>query len=261
MFKKIVNILGHLLLLSIVGVYLYFLSNIEEEHQKELRCNSITVIIKDSLQNRFVSPQEVIELLEEEGVVELASSLYKLELNELERTINKKRAIKKSEISYTLLGNMVVEVTQRRPIIRVESQEGGFYIDDSGYIFPLVKSFTSYVPIVTGDLPIRVEPDQRGEIKEGEEWLGRLYSLALFLDREPLWNSMVEQLYFDKDGDLYISPRIGSSEVLFGQLTNIEDKFNKLALFYKEIAPHYGWDYYESVNLEFNGQLVCKRVL
>ena len=39
----------------------------------------------------------------------------------------------------------------------------------------------------------------------------------------------------------------------------MEIKFKKLELFYKNILPTKGWNYYESVNLKFKNQIVCTK--
>jgi cell division protein FtsQ len=69
---------------------------------------------------------------------------------------------------------------------------------------------------------------------------------------------MIEQIYIDKNGDVILSPRIGNHKVIFGDLKDIEVKFNKLYTFYKNIAPEKGWERYSEVNLKYNNQIVCK---
>jgi len=55
-----------------------------------------------------------------------------------------------------------------------------------------------------------------------------------------------------------IFPQVGNERIEFGKPQNIEVKFRKLMIFYKEILPRMGWDKYNRVNLEYEGQIVAE---
>jgi cell division protein FtsQ len=59
-------------------------------------------------------------------------------------------------------------------------------------------------------------------------------------------------------GKINIYPQITGQIVEFGKPENIEVKFKKLKIFYKEILPQRGWTRYERVNLEYEGQVVAE---
>ena len=54
-------------------------------------------------------------------------------------------------------------------------------------------------------------------------------------------------------------PQITKQKIYFGNTNDMEIKFKKLELFYKNILPTKGWNYYESVNLKFKNQIVCNK--
>ena len=58
-------------------------------------------------------------------------------------------------------------------------------------------------------------------------------------------------------------PKLGliktKQKIYFGNTDNMDNKFKKLELFYKNILPTKGWNYYESVNLKFKNQIVCNK--
>jgi len=39
----------------------------------------------------------------------------------------------------------------------------------------------------------------------------------------------------------------------------VETKFKKLKVFYKEVIPYEGWDKYQSIDLRFDKQIVGKK--
>jgi hypothetical protein len=55
-----------------------------------------------------------------------------------------------------------------------------------------------------------------------------------------------------------IFPQVGDERIEFGKPENAEVKFKKLMIFYKEILPRTGWNKYNRVNLEYEGQIVTE---
>jgi cell division protein FtsQ len=53
-------------------------------------------------------------------------------------------------------------------------------------------------------------------------------------------------------------PQVGGQLIEFGKPENLELKFKKLRIFYKEILPEKGWNAYERVNLEYEGQIIAE---
>jgi cell division protein FtsQ len=258
MFKKILIYTGYFLVTAALAVYFYFSSALTSSQCKEITCNRIEVIIKDSAQNRFVSRSEIVGLLEEEGIRTNESKIKHINQHKLELAINNRTAVKVSHVSVTRSGKIQVQVTQRRPIIRIETTNGGFYMDDSAYVFPLIRSFTSYVPVVSGNVPLPFPPGFRGNADLSDKWASGIYQLALYMDNNQEWNTLIEQIYIDSKGVMTMTPRAGITEIIFGSPENIDYKFSKLNLFYTKVIPAKGWYTYKTVDLSFDNQLVCK---
>lgn len=259
MFKKILIYTGYTLLSSVLAAYFIFSARLASAESRDLTCKEIKVIILDSAQNRFVTPKEIKELLKNEGIRENESKLKHINQYELENIINNRTAVRLSHVSYTRGGLLRVTIEQRRPILRIETPNGGFYMDESSYIFPLIRSFTSYVPVITGDIPVIIPPGFRGVPQQNREWIKMIHTMALFLEREEFWNSLIGQIYVDNKGELYLYPRVGRFEIVFGKPDDIEYKFQKLSAFYTKIIPVEGWDKYSRVDVRFSSQLVCKK--
>ncbi|PKO97343.1 MAG: hypothetical protein CVU12_01100 [Bacteroidetes bacterium HGW-Bacteroidetes-7] len=259
MFKKILIYTGYVLITAALVAYFFWSSVLTAEETEKLYCTEIKVSVLDSAQNRFVSPAEIKELLRVEGITPGESKIRHINLYELENTINNKTAVKISQVSVNRRGILYVDITQRRPVLRLETANGGFYMDETAYIFPLMRSFTSYVPVVTGNIPLNIPVGFRGELKNNQKWAHMIHNLGIYLERESFWNSMVEQIYVDEKGVLSFIPRVGSFEVIFGEPDNIEYKFHKLEAFYSKVIPAQGWSAYKSVDLRYGNQLVCKK--
>lgn len=259
MFKKILIFIGYLLISSVLIAYFYLSTELVAKESKKIVCNRVDVNILDSALNQFVSKNEILNLLDNHGVNIGESKVKATNLHQLEEMLNSRTAIKEAQVCYTINGRVVVKIEQRRPIIRIESLNGGFYMDDTAYIFPLIKSFSSLVPIVGGEIPLAIEPGYRGAGDLNDKWIAGIYEIAQFLDKNRVWSAMIEQIYIDSKGMIHLTPRVGTCDILFGAPENIELKFTKLDGFYQKVIPIKGWEAYSEVNLNFGNQLVCKK--
>ena len=259
MFKKIMIYIGYLLVAALFAAYFFFASELVGRERDTIVYRELKVNVLDSAQNRFVNKADISTILTQEGIAINESRVKDINQHELENLFNNRTAIKVSQVSVTTQGTLKVDILQRKPILRLQTDNGGFYLDDSAYIFPLMNSFTSYVPIVTGEIPLDIPANYRGDLPDNAEWGHNMLELGLLLDKEEYWNTMIEQIYVDKKGRLLFTPRVGMVDIIFGKPENIEYKFTKLRTFYDKVIPAEGWDKYISVDLSFSNQLVCKK--
>jgi cell division protein FtsQ len=259
MFRKIFVFMGYTLLTAIPAAYLLFSSQLNSEGIDRVKCTQIKVTVLDSSVNRFVTPEEIKEMIRVEGITVSESKLKHINQFELENLLNNRSAVKYSQVYVTGRGVLAVDIVQRRPVLRLETANGGFYMDDTAYMFPLIRSFTSYVPVVTGNIPISVTPGYRGDGEKKNGWVQKMKDLGLYLERDSFWNSMVEQIHIDSTGNIMLVPRVGRFDILFGEPDNIDFKFKKLEAFYKKVIPAYGWENYYKVDVRFGNQIVCKK--
>lgn len=259
MFKRLVIIFLYLSLTAIAAGYFVFADKIRAQNSKKIICDKISVNILDSAKNRFVSKDEVLNILGHSSKRPIGKNINSINLYSIETLLNRRSAIKESQAYIGLNGNLKIDIKQREPIIRIETQNGGFYIDETGYIFPLEYNFTSYVPIVSGFIPINIDTLYRGYSQKGETWINQILRLGNYIDKNEFWNNQIEQIYINENGEIILSPRVGPSTIVFGDLAGIGDKFVRLYAFYNEIIPKYGMNYYSEINLKYKNQIICKK--
>ena len=258
MFRKVVITVLWIVASLIFAAYFVFAEIERNKGVQGETCNSIECIVLDSIYNRFVSKEEVCSLIVNSGFNPIGKIYSEINLSDLEEMLSGKSAIKSGNLYLRRGGKLVVEITQRRPILRLETSNGGFYIDEQKYIFPLVRTFSSYVPIVTGDIPMRIEEGYRGYYYgENEVWLDQMCEFGHFITSTPLWNSQIQQIEIENNGDINLFTRVGDQKIVFGGLNNYKYKFAKLKGYYDKIVPIYGWERYSEVNLKFSNQIVC----
>lgn len=223
-----------------------------------LKCTGIDVVITDSLDNDFVSEEDVKKFLDKEYGQYIGQPLDSLDLCRIEKIIDGRSAVLKSEAYVTKNGILNISVTQRKPVVRFQKQGGGFYADIEGFVFPLQSSYASYVHIVDGDIPINMKSGHKGEIENPEEkqWFDGMMNVIRFLEGNATWKDRVVQIHIENGGEMVLIPREGKERFIFGQPVNIRDKFERMERYYTGIAPQ-GREY-SSVNLKYDGQIVCR---
>ena len=225
--------------------------------RKPLVCKSLDVVIVDSLENDFVNKADVKRFLDKEYGGYIGTVLDSIDLCRIETIIDGRSAVMKSQAFVTKDGTLHINVTQRKPIVRFQKTDGGFYADAEGYVFPLQSSYASYVQIIDGDIPINMKSGHKGEIENPEEkiWFDKVMKLVNFIEDSP-WKERIVQIHVGNGGELTLIPREGEEKFIIGQPMNIEDKFARIEKYYTAIAPLER--NYKTINLIFDGQIVCR---
>ena len=259
MFKKVLKYSAITAATLILALYFFLAEGLYNIGSKEEVCKNIRVVILDSLKNRFVDEEVVANILNRNFADLDKKRIDDINLYDVEELLEGRSAIHFAEASINRDGTLNIEITQRRPVLRINTIKGGFYIDETQYLFPLFDTYTSYVPVVSGHIPLTLEKKHRGNVGEkNSKWLASILELGLFLERNPFWNAQIQQISIEKNGDIFLIPRIGDHKIIFGDLKDIDLKFSKLSAFYQNVIPIDGWSRYSEINLKFNNQIVCK---
>ena len=256
--KHIINItFGTLLVCVLTGAYFLGAGS-----RKPIRCKGISITVTDSAMNRFISSREIKRFLDEELECSyIGVQIDSINLTRIEEILDAKSAILKSE-AYTTKDSMLnVTVTQKKPLVRFQKGTKGFYAVEDCTLFPLQSTYTSHVMVVDGYIPLKIEHGYRGEpdTEAGCKWLHDIVELVKYIDKSKTWKSKIVQITVLEDSDLVLVPREGQERFLFGQACDIKDKFEKMELYYKSIRHKKGEEAYRTIDLRFEGQIVCRK--
>ena len=227
------------------------------ENRREVTCNSVAAIIAASL--GFISPEDIKDWMADYGTY-LGLRLDSVDLKRVETVIDGKSAVRKSQAWLTDDGVLHISVTHRSPVVRFQDASGGFYADAEGFLFPLQQRQTARVPVVDGALPLNLGKDFKGEPQTDREkqWVLSVLDLVRWLDARKEWNDLVGQISVRKDGNLVLVPREGVERFVFGTPTDIDAKFGRIRKYYESVAPSQEKPY-QTVDVRFDGQIVCRR--
>lgn len=226
-----------------------------------MACTGVEVTVLDSMKNSFVDSRDILSYLRSEYGDFTGKNVDSISLIRIEKDVDARSAVRKSEAYITKDGILHVDITQREPAVRFQKGAAGFYADAEGCLFPLQDTYTAHVPIVDGDLPLRADTGYKGkpQSEEEREWIMAILRLLEYMDDSGTWARDIVQINVLEGGDLLMVPREGREKFIFGPPDGAEEKFRKMELYYTGIVPEKGEGYYSSVNLKYDRQIICRK--
>ena len=212
-------------------------------------------------EHNFVTRDDIKAYLDEEYGAYIGQRVDSVDLHKVEAILDRRSAVLKSEAWITPDNIMHVKISQREPVVRVQTATDGFYADEKGFLFPLQENFTSLVPIVDGNVPIQEKNGFKGQPDKPEErlWLSQVIEMVNYMEKSGIWADNISQITVDGKGDLVLIPREGSEKFIFGSPDQAQDKFRRIEEYYRSIAPLKEKGYYTSVNVKYARQVICRR--
>lgn len=247
--------LSTILLACIIAAYIAGVQS-----RKPLVCKGIRIEVLDSAQNSFVTTSDVRKYLDKSYGKLIGMPLDSIDLVKVEKAVDSRSAVLKSQAYVTRDSILNITVTQRKPVVRFQKKDGGFYADAEGYIFPLQSSYASHVQIIDGEIPLAANSGYKGDIEDPKEkaWFKSVMNVVNFIEGSKTWKGKIVQISVDKKGELILVPREGNEKFLFGQPNSLAEKFGKMEKYYTTIIPEKGSERYRTVDVRFANQIVCK---
>jgi cell division protein FtsQ len=237
-----------LLLLCLLGFFVYLILAITcfNKPDDTRLCRNVNLVIEDSVQAGFIDAKETMELLKREKVYPVGKKRAEINTRQIENTLLKNPFIKKADCYITSGGDVTIRLEQRLPVLRVMANNGeDYYLDNTGHIMSQSR-YAAHLPVATGY--ITADYAER-----------YLVDIAKMLKDDAFWDSQVEQINVLKNGDVELIPRVGDHVLSMGSPKYMDGKLERMKEFYKDVMPQVGWNKYESINLEFDNQIICKK--
>lgn len=228
------------------------------KNEAKQKCTAIDVQVQPQ-EISFIRPKQVLEIISKKGQntkkIE-GTAIAGLNIHQMEQKLKQLPWAQSAEVFVTVDGKLSIEIQQRQPILRVERYDGmQFYIDKYGVKFPLNEQYVHRVLLANGNIFERFEKSDTVYSFVGNE----LYKVASFVDNDPFLKALIEQIFVRAGNEMVLVPKIGDFEIVLGSTDALSDKFEKLKVFYKEALSRIGWDNFETIDLRFKSQIVCKK--
>ncbi len=229
--------------IALVLVYAGFILWQSADINKNTICVGLDVQLLDNTRMRFISEHEIAKILDSKGLNPVGTKYNEISTESMERELLRNELIRTAECYKTISGKLVVEVTQRTPKFLIVGNES-YYVDSDRKLMPVSPNYAAYVPVVSGRV-------LRGMATR------ELFDFVTYLEKDTFWNAQIEQIFVRDDLKVELIPRVGNAVVLLGSLDNFEKKLRNLRELYTQGFNVVGWNRYDKVDLQYDGQIVC----
>lgn len=251
--------------LSVIGLFITL--GFVGKEKSTIRCKSVNIHIDDETGNEFITKKDVLDLLNSKEKQPLGKLMNDINIGMLEKLVNSNSYVANAEVYSTINGELNIDIRQRNPIIRIiNNKYEHFYIDEKGEYMPVSLNYSAPVIVANGnitdayaDRKINNYVDVITDTVIEKPLINGLFELALYINKHQFWNAQIEQIYVNDSGEIELIPRVGNQVIIFGDVSQIEEKFKKLMIFYKQGMNKTGWNDYSTINLKYKDQVVCTK--
>ncbi len=155
------------LLWVFVVAFVVFYHSRARFHRANTTVHSLSISIVDSLRDEMlVTTSQVKQWIERSKIPTIGAPVGEVDLAGIEEHIRSYGFISRASAYVTYGGELRVEVSQRRPLMRMMVDGYDCYVTEEGFIFPAPRLTAVYVPVVTGSYAPPVPKGYEGSVGE-----------------------------------------------------------------------------------------------
>ena len=224
------------------------------------KCTKIEVTIS-GIENTIFNSEKFVD---EKDILNVVTTVCKtdpigkaigtFDLKKMETEIEKSTWVKNAELFFDNNKVLRVSVQEREPVARLFTKSGNsFYIDATLKMLPLSDKFSAKLPVFTN-----FPTDNIVLSKADSNLLGDIKNVSIAIQKDSFRMAMIDQVDITEQYNFEMIPKIGNQIIVFGNGSDIEEKFSRLQLFYKNILVKTGWNKYSVINVQYKNQVVAK---
>jgi len=261
--KRIATVIFTVVLLAGMVVLLGF---IRKEHSNAI-CRGVRISVDYRSSDILITSDEIRDLLLSRFDTLEGAVIQPGHLSKIRKAVAGIPYIETCDVDFMLNGTLRIRARQREPMLRIMSAGNSWFVDTRGVVMPRNHVHSARVPVAGGHL------GHTGVLKTGNNLqaladtnaafaragINQLIRLAHFIYHHDELSMMIEQMHVDPQGDIELFSNVGNQRIIFGKAENIEEKFSKLLIFYREGPSLNRLNQYKTINLKYNNQVVCSK--
>lgn len=244
----------------LAGYFIFAITSFNNPEQLVKKCVKVNIDIADGNTNGFLDANEIKNILRKKGLYPIGKPIEHVSPKQIEAVLKSSPFVNTAECSKTCDGHVHISVTQRAPIVRVKSMNGDdYYIDENGGIMPQSKYISDLI-IVTGHVTRKFAQEN-------------LLPLVQTIMNDEFWSNQVVQINVRENMGIEMVPRVGDHIIFMGYVPEETDaqkrnaaitaftteKLDRLKKFYKYGLTVVGWNKYQTIDVQFSNQIICKK--
>ncbi len=217
-------------------------------------CKGISIQVNGTVGSKWLlNRNDIINLLTSNGTEQIKGRvLQTFDLRKLESQLEKHIWISDAELFFDNNELLQVRLMERKPVARIFTSKGtSFYVDENARRLPLSDRITLKLPLFTGF------PSDKKQLSAGDSLLlNEVIGISRFLSADSFWNAQIAQVDITAARNFELIPTVGNHLIEFGSGADVEKKFKKMMIFYKQVLSHSGIDKYKIINLQYDQQVI-----
>ncbi|HZX63579.1 MAG TPA: hypothetical protein VFE66_10235 [Bacteroidales bacterium] len=266
--KKFLKILEIAAWVLMTGGLFTLLGFTTTEHNSDV-CKKYIIRIDYGKADMLVTEGDIYTVVKSTGNILKGQHLGSIDFERIEHEIKRQSYVANAQAYMTLDGVVEIDVIQRQPILRIFNEKGeSFYLDGLGNLMPLNPTFSARVLVASGSIQepfskkvcYLTDSVRKKDSMEYHSVMNNLYKLSAYITKDKFLKAQIEQIFVDPNGEFELIPRVGAHTILMGGADNLEDKFERLFVFYRMGLSKTGWSRYNIINIKFKNQVVCSKI-
>lgn len=210
-------------------------------------CTGITIVVHDTAQYKFVTPEELAYELGALPSNALRTPINRINADSLERALAACDKIESVNVNILTDGHIYIDVNPMHPVARIFDPVGNsYYINRTGKRINADARYHLDVPVVYGSFDKRMPATS-------------IIPLVDHINSDSLLNSLVSMIKIDSPTDIILVPVIRGHVINIGDTLGYDDKFRRLKAMYRNVMDVRGWEYYDTISVKWQGQIVASR--
>ena len=265
-FWRIAYIIICILLVAGTGVLVGFTTY--EQYNRP--CRRIYITMDYGKADKLVMNQDIDSIIRRTTGRISGKPIGWINIQQIETSIRQQAYVETVHIYESLDGNILVDVKQREPILRIiNNKYETFYLDGSGRLLPPNPFYPARVLVANGNIShsyldnrnFRIETPMMGDtLGPADTLLMNLYRLALYINRDRFLKAEIDQIFVTPNHEFELIPKVGNHIIMLGGIDDLDGKFKKLLAFYKQGLNFIGWNKYNYINIKYRNQVVCSKL-
>ena len=237
-------------LAACTGLVILLVAAIGKKNQK--RCKDYVITIKGAQKNLFINENDIRKLLDSNiGGKIKDEAISDFNLRKLEQQIKENAWVQNANLYFDNMNVLHISVLEKEPIARIfTSSAKSFYIDNDGKQMPLSDMMSARVPVFTNF------PDKKFLSTKDSLLLNDIKKTATFILNDSFWMAQTEQIDITEGKNFEMVPTVGNHLVKLGNGDDIDKKFHRLLVFYQQVMSKTGFDRYNMVDVQYDGQVI-----
>lgn len=212
----------------------------------QMMCSGLTIEIADTAQSRFVRSSEIAKEIGESPDSISLKKLNGINTDSIEQILRKIDKLENAVCAIMTDGSVRVSVEPMQPVARVFEGNKSYYINKDGKRISANSHYHVNVPVISGSF--------------NEQFSARdLIPLLHYINSDSTWNSLITHIKVDNPTNIILVPLIHGHVINIGNMYDLDDKFSRVMIAYREIMPVKGWDFYDTLSVKWDNQIVATR--